>query len=586
MKEPIELPPRMTVKELADILDKSPVETIKTLMKMGEMLNVNSEVKFNTAARVATLFGLPVKKPASKAESSAGVKTGIDKTLTEKNAQPRPPVVAILGHVDHGKTTLLDFIRGSTVAEIEKGGITQSIGAYQISRNNKKITFIDTPGHEAFTSMRARGTQVTDIVILVVAIDDGVQPQTVEAIDHAKAANVPILVALNKIDLEPSRADEVKGQLYEAGVQVEELGGNAVCVPVSAKTGEGVGDLLDSILLIAEVEEVKANPDRPGLGTVIEASMSSARGPLASVIVTAGRVRANDFMVAGLKWGRVRMMRDSSGKQIKEALPSMPVEILGLDGVALPGDQFEIMKDDKTARQLVEARRKISQKQSNHSTYSLTMSEAVRLVKSAGAKNFNIIIKTGSQGSVDAVRKAVEQLSDDSALIKIIHAGNGAVNESDVMLADASGAIIVGFETGVEAGARRKARASGITIRMYSVIYDLLTEVGKFIDGQEEDKAKDTQIGKALVQSVFPRGRNGRIAGVRVLEGEIRRGTIIKVLRDNENIFEGRVSSMRHLQNNVRSLGTNFEGGIMLVGFNGFEEGDILEAWRLVAPGE
>ena len=565
---------------MSSILHRSNVDTIKSLMRTGVMATVNEVVDFETAARVAASFKVPVLKPKDREESTAGNQVGVDEELTAENAQTRPPIITVLGHVDHGKTTLLDAIRGTTVVDSEAGGITQSVGAYQVRKEDNLLTFIDTPGHEAFTSMRASGAQVTDIAVLVVAADDGVMPQTREAIDHARAADVPIVVAINKIDLDAADLDRTRAALADNNIIVEEYGGDIVSVQVSALKGDGVDDLLDALVLVAEISELQANPERAGLGVVIESHMDRSRGPMSTIVVRSGTVRKGDNVVAGVQRGRVRDMVDGFGETIDEAGPSTPIEVLGLDGLPAIGDQFEVVPDEKTARQLVETRRRIAARR-GEVRQSTTLAEVMRSVHRGEFKKLGVVIKASTQGSVDAVRRAVEQLSTPEVQVNVVLAAAGAITESDVMLAAASDAIVVGFESELDTGAAQLAAARGVSIRSYRIIYDLIDDVQAAVSGLVEPEEREVVTGHALIQEVFPLGRRNNIAGVRIIDGTVRRNSRIRVKRSGNELFSGRVASMRHLRDNVRELGTNFEGGIVLDGFDDFEVQDILEAYEI-----
>jgi translation initiation factor IF-2 len=579
-KSPVELPAQTTVGELAEILEVSNVDTIKSLMRIGVMATVNETIEFDVAAKVAASFGIGVLKPKDREESSASVQVGVDEDLTDDNAQTRPPVITVLGHVDHGKTTLLDAIRGARVVESEAGGITQSIGAYQVDKDGQLLTFIDTPGHAAFTQMRASGAQVTDIAVLVVAADDGVMPQTQEAIDHARAAGVPIIVAINKIDAPGADIDRANAQLAEHEIIVEEYGGDTVAVPVSALKGEGIDDLLESLLLVAEIQELKANPDRSGIGVVIESHMDRARGAVASVLVKAGTVNVGDNVVAGTFRGRIKSMVDGFGKSVKEAGPSVPIEVLGLNGTPAAGDQFDVVANDRAARDLVETRQRLAS-QRRDTRAATTMAEVMRRVQQSGAKELNVVVKTGNHGSIDAVQRAVEQVSSDEVQVKVISAASGAVNESDILLATASDAIVVGFETTVEAGARRQAEIEGITIRTYDIIYNLVDEVKDAARSLLEPERKEVVTGHANVLEVFKSGRREQIAGLRVTDGVLKRAGRMRVVRGGNEIFDGAITSMRHLKDSVRELTNNFEGGVMIDGFHEYEVGDVLEGYEI-----
>ena len=579
-KSPVELPSNVSVGELANILEISNVDVIKSLMRLGVMATVNETVEFDVAAKVAASFEIGVLKPKEKEESLAAKKTGIDSDLSDENALPRPPIVTILGHVDHDKTTLLDYIRGTKVVDSEAGGITQGIGAYQVEKSNSKITFIDTPGHAAFTQMRANGAQVTDIAIIVVAADDGVMPQTIEAIDHARAANVPLIIAMNKIDLEGSDVDKVYGQLAEHEVIVESYGGDTIAVPISALKGDGVDDLLENILLLSEIQELKANPNRLGIGVVIESKMDRQKGPVATILVRSGSVKNGDIIVAGNLRGKIKSMIDGFGRNIDLALPSTPIEILGLNGLPNSGDQFDVMKSEKDAKELLQTRERLSsQKKMNKSA--TTMDEVMRRVKQSGEHELSVIIKTGNSGSIDAVSRAVQQIFIEDVEIKIIHCSSGAITESDILLATASNAIILGFETNVESGARKKGAVENVTIRTYDIIYNLIDDVANSAKNLLEPEKISVVLGHANILEVFSRGKREKIAGVRVIDGLMKRSGRMRILRSGEEIFDGAITSMKHLKENVNELANNFEGGIMIDGFHDYEIGDVLEAYEI-----
>lgn len=573
---PVEIPASLSVGALSEILKVSTVETIKALMRIGVMATVNQTVDFQTAAQVATILGVQVRKPKAREESSAGARVS---EKADKNATARPPIVTILGHVDHGKTTLLDTIRGTTVASGEAGGITQKIGAYQVESEGRKITFIDTPGHQAFTQMRARGAQATDIAVLVVAADDGVQPQTKEALDHARAAKVPIIVAINKVDTDGADVNRVKQQLAEVDLIVESYGGNVVSVEVSALKGDGIQDLLEAILLVADVEEIKANADKPGSGVVIESNLDKSRGPVATVIVRSGTVRTGDNIVIGTVRGRIRDMIDGFGQSVTEAGPATPIQIMGLDAVPEPGDVLDVVEDERTARQLVETRAKLAA-QRGEVRKAPTLAEVMRRVRTGDVKELNLIVKTGSQGSIDAVRRVVEPLSTDEVQVKIVHAATGLVNEMDINLAQSSAGIVVAFETDVQPGALNQADAHGVEIRRYNVIYRLVEDLMVAISGMLTPESREVVLGRALVQAVFTVGRRGQAAGFRVNEGKITRGANVRVVRSGKVVVDAPISSLRHLKNDVRDVTLGFEGGLTLTGFTTFVEGDILEAWE------
>ena len=573
--EPIEIPAVLTVGELAVKIGTGPVETIKLLMRRGLMMTVNDPVDFANAAAVAGSIGVKVLRPQDEEESAAGEAVGVEETVEEDlDAVLRPPVITVLGHVDHGKTTLLDSIRGSAVVDTEAGGITQSIGAYQVDKDGQKLTFIDTPGHEAFTMMRARGAQVTDIVILVVAADDGIMPQTDEAIDHAQAAGVPMVVAINKSDLPGADPERVKRELSERNILVESWGGDVVSVEVSALKGDGIDDLLENLALLAEVQELKANPDTPAVGVGLEAHIDQSKGPLATILVRSGTIKLGDQVVVGKSRGRVKGLVDGYGNSVKTAGPSAVVEVMGLSSVPEPGIRLDVVANEKTARQIVEKRERADRGGDSRSL--ATLSEVMRRLNAGDAEELSVIIKTGTQGSVDALRRSAEQISDDEVQINLIHTATGHVNESDVMLAAASGAIIMAFETGTQAGAEKQAGIHGVDIRQYNIIYNLVDDLRSAGRGLLAPIENEVVLGHAVVQAIFPAGRRYRVAGVRVLDGEIPRQSSIRIKRDGEAVYTGQIASHRHSKDDVRELAAGLEGGVGVEGFIDFQEGDIL----------
>jgi translation initiation factor IF-2 len=579
-RSPVALPAQTTVGELAEILEMTNVDTIKALMRLGVMATVNETVEFEIAAKVAASFEIGVLKPKDREESAAATKVGVDDDMTEDNSVSRPPVITVLGHVDHGKTTLLDAIRGAKVVDTEAGGITQSIGAYQVEKNGQILTFIDTPGHAAFTQMRASGAQVTDIAVLVIAADDGVMPQSLEAIDHARAAGVPIIVAINKMDAPGADIDRANAQLAEHEIIVESYGGDTVAVPVSALKGEGIDDLLESLLLVAEIQELKANPERSGIGVVIESHMDRSRGAVASVLVKSGTVKTGDNIVAGMFRGRIKSMIDGFGKIVTEAGPSTPIEVLGLNGTPAAGDQFDVVANDRAGRDLVNKRERLASKRKD-TRAATTMAEVMRRVQQSGSKELLVVIKTGNHGSIDAVQRAVEQVSNDEVQVRVLSAASGAINEADILLASASDAMVMGFETTVEAGARRQAESEGIAIRTYDIIYNLIDEVEDAARGLLEPERKMVVTGHASVLEVFQHGKREQIAGIRVTDGNLKRSGRMRVIRGGDEIFDGAITSMRHLKDSVRELTNNFEGGVMIDGFHEYQEADVLEAYEV-----
>ena len=573
----ITIPKSITVRELSTLLEVSAIEVIKVLMKRGIMAAINQSVEYEPASAVATELGFQVQ-PEAAAEVSVEKR---EEEEGEENLQPRPPVVTVMGHVDHGKTSLLDAIRETKVTEKEVGAITQHIGAYQVEVNGQKITFIDTPGHEAFTAMRARGATVTDIAVLVVAADDGVMPQTLEAIAHAKAAKVPIVVAINKIDLPSANPDRVKQQLAEREVLIEEYGGDVIAIPVSAKTRVGLQELLEHILLVAEVSEFKANPNRPAEGTIIESEMDPNRGPIATVIVQKGTLRAGEVIAAGETCGRVKAMFDDRGKRVTEAAPSMPVAMMGLELVPRAGDIFRVEPDERTAREIVEARQR---QREGEGEGSLTLEAVSGEIAAGRAKELNVVIKADTQGSLEAIRASLGRLDEPEVRLNIVRASVGNVSESDVMLALASKAIVVAFTVKVEPGGKRLAESEGVDVRHYNIIYQLIEDVEKAVKGLIEPKTVEVIDGHAEVRAVF-RVRGGRVAGCSITDGLVRRNSLVRVQRGREVIHTSRVSSLKRFADDVREVATGFECGIAVEKFEDFKEGDVIEAFHTEQKG-
>ena len=570
----VEIPAGVTVADLSSLMDVDPVETIKQLMRSGFMLSMNDEVEFETAAMVAQSFGLRVRAPR-KEDRGPGSLTVSHEGEDESNLVPRSPVVTILGHVDHGKTTLLDRIRRSNVTASEAGGITQHIGAYQIDRDGERITFLDTPGHEAFTAMRARGAQVTDIAVIVVAADDGIMPQTVEAIDHARAADVPLVVAINKIDSPRSDQERVKRQLAENDLLIEEWGGEVVAVPVSALSGDGVDELLDNLSVVAEVAELKANPSRTARGVVVEAQIDRSRGPIATLLVQTGTLRVGDLLVAGEVFGRVRAMRDDRGNAVHEAGPAVPVEVMGLSGLPQAGDIAEVAESDRAARIAAEKQHKSREEKKRSG---ITLAEVHSMMESGEAQALDLIVKTDVQGSIDAVRNALQALSTEMTRVNIIHAQAGTISESDIMLAAASNAIIVGFNVKPETGAQTLATHEDVEIRSYDIIYNLVDDISKALSGLLAPETRDVVEGVATVRATFGVGGRRLAAGFYVNQGRISRSGTIHVFRGGNKLFEGTVASLRHFRDDVREVATGLEGGLVLDGFSDFQEGDTVES--------
>ena len=577
----VEIPELITVRELADLLDL-PVNTIMAdLLKRGVLATVNQNIDPDVAISIAEEHGFLAEKKSEDEVVETTMKEDIENLSEEEtgNLVERPPVVTVMGHVDHGKTTLLDTIRHTDVAAREKGGITQHIGAYKIKlENGKEITFLDTPGHEAFTTLRARGSKVADIAVLVVAADDGVRPQTVEAINHAKSANLPIIVAINKIDKPGADPERVKRELAQYELIPEEWGGDTIMVPVSAKTGQNIEELLENILLVSDILELKANPDKPAVGTVIESKLDPKRGPVATVLVQNGTLKQGDYFVAGLTWGKVRAMLDERGKQVKEAPPGTPVEVLGFQDVPQAGDKFIVMKSEREARQLAEQRREKYEEE-------LRAKKArLRLENLEGAKEVNIVLKADVQGSLEAITKTLEELSEkfEDVSINVVHAGLGAITESDVMLAAASNAIVIGFNVRPDAAARRAAEEEGVEIKTYSIIYDIVEDLEKALKGMLEPEVKEELLGTAEVKAIFRVKGVGTVAGCLVTEGVIRRNAKARLVRDGVVIYDGEISSLKRYKEDVKEVPKGYECGLTLKDFNDIKPGDIVEAYELV----
>ncbi len=574
----VSIPRALTVKELADLLDVTAIEVIKRLMTNGVMANQNQTIDYDTAAIVAVELEFD---PVEAAEPDAAVEAQaieeediVDDPATLK---PRPPVVTILGHVDHGKTSLLDAIRKTKVAAGEAGGITQHIGAYQVEMDGKLITFIDTPGHAAFTAMRARGAQVTDIAILVIAADDGVMPQTIEAINHALAAKVPIIVAINKIDVPAANVDRVKQQLTEHNIVVEDFGGDVVAVPVSAVKGDGLADLLEAINLVAEVSELKANPDRPASAVVIEAELDAGRGPIATVLVQAGTLRQGDALVVGETSGKVKAMFNDLGERIKEAPPAFPAVIMGLEAVPEAGERIRVVKDERLARQLVEERRRDREADEQTEHAHVNLDTLFNEITTGKLKELIVILKADVRGSAEAIKASLERLSNDEVKVKVIHSATGPVSDSDVMLAEASNGIIVAFNTRIDSSAKKQSEVSGVEIRSYNIIYQVLEDVDKALQGMLEPIYETAVDGHAEVRQLFKSSRLGGIAGCFVLDGTLRRGSNVRVIRNKQEIARTRCEGLKRFTDDVREVQTGYECGIVLSNFDKFDEGDIIE---------
>lgn len=572
----IKVPEEITVGELASLLRMTATEVIKKLMSLGVMASVNEVIDYDTAEIVATELGAKVEKQ---------VVVSIEEQIIEEddendeNAVKRPPVVCVMGHVDHGKTSILDAIRHTDVTSTEAGGITQHIGAYQVEANGEKITFLDTPGHAAFTAMRARGAMATDIAVLVVAADDGIMPQTIEAINHAKAAGVEIIVAINKMDKEGANPDRVLQQLTEHELVPEEWGGNVICVPVSAKTKMGIDKLLETILLVAEMQELKANPDRTAKGTVIEAKLDKGRGPIATLLVQNGTLHAGDVIVAGMAVGKVRAMTDYRGRKVNAAGPSVPVEIMGLDSAPMSGDGFNAVSDERLARQLVEQRKEAAKEEEFNAFHKVTLDTLFDTLQAGELKAFNVVIKADVQGSVEAVKQSLLKIENDEVRVHVIHGAVGSVSESDVMLAAASNAIIVAFNTGVDPVAKENADRDGVEIRSYNIIYDAIEEIEAAMRGMRAPKYRDVDTGTAEVREVYKISSAGTIAGSLVTSGNIRREGKVRLVRDGKQLADVPLKGLKRFKDDVKDVSSGYECGISLEGWDDIQPGDVLECY-------
>ena len=572
----IKVPEEITVGELASLLRMTATEVIKKLMSLGVMASVNEVIDYDTAEIVATELGAKVEKQ---------VVVSIEEQIIEEddendeNAVKRPPGVCVMGHVDHGKTSILDAIRHTDVTSTEAGGITQHIGAYQVEANGEKITFLDTPGHAAFTAMRARGAMATDIAVLVVAADDGIMPQTIEAINHAKAAGVEIIVAINKMDKEGANPDRVLQQLTEHELVPEEWGGNVICVPVSAKTKMGIDKLLETILLVAEMQELKANPDRSAKGTVIEAKLDKGRGPIATLLVQNGTLHAGDVIVAGMAVGKVRAMTDYRGRKVNSAGPSVPVEIMGLDSAPMSGDGFNAVSDERLARQLVEQRKEAAKEEEFNAFHKVTLDTLFDTLQAGELKAFNVVIKADVQGSVEAVKQSLLKIENDEVRVHVIHGAVGSVSESDVMLAAASNAIIVAFNTGVDPVAKENADRDGVEIRSYNIIYDAIEEIEAAMRGMRAPKYRDVDTGTAEVREVYKISSAGTIAGSLVTSGNIRREGKVRLVRDGKQLADVPLKGLKRFKDDVKDVSSGYECGISLEGWDDIQPGDVLECY-------
>jgi translation initiation factor IF-2 len=571
----VQLPSHMTVKEFAQLLELAAGEIIKKLMGLGVMATINQEIDLDTMTLIAEDFGITVTAALTEEQKLQVEEVEDDPSELIK----RSPVVTIMGHVDHGKTSLLDAIRETNVIAQEAGGITQHIGAYQVELNDRKITFLDTPGHAAFTAMRARGAQVTDIAILVVAADDGVMPQTVEALNHAKDANVSIIVAINKIDKPGANPDRVKQDLTEYGLVAEEWGGDTIFVPVSAKQRIGIENMLEMILLVADIKDLKANPNRAAKGTIIEAQLDKGRGPVATILVQNGTLEMGDSIIAGAAFGKVRALINDKGKRVKKAGPATPVEVIGFDDLPEAGDTLNVISDERLARQLADKRMQLKRENELNQNQKVTLNDLFTKIKEGAIKELKIIIKADVQGSVEAIRQSLERLSNDEVKVKVIHGGVGAIGEHDVMLASAANAIIIGFNVRPDPMAKRLSEKENVDIQLYRVIYNIIEDVQKAMEGMLEPEYKEVVNGRAEIRAVYKVPKVGNVAGCYVAEGKINRNNDIRILRDNIVIHEGKIDSLKRFKDDVREVAEGYECGIGVANFNDVKEGDIIEAF-------
>ena len=577
----VEIGETITVKELSEKLGKPTADVIKTLIFTGVMAGINQEIDFATAEKVCEKYECLVAKKEEKEELEEIEEDLIEDS--EENLVKRPPIVTVMGHVDHGKTSLLDAIRKSNVTSSEAGGITQHIGAYTVNLNGEKLTFLDTPGHEAFTAMRARGAQVTDVVILVVAADDGIMPQTKEAIDHCKAANVPIIVAINKIDRPGANIERVKQELTEHELVAEDWGGDTICVPVSAKMGENIEQLLEMVLLTAEMAELKADPNRKAKGTVIEAKLDKGRGAVATLLIQNGSLHSGDAILVGSTYGRIRAMFDDKGKSIKNAGPSIPVEILGLSEVPSAGDRFIVVKDEKTARNMAETRKQKLKDESFHSANRVSLEDLYSQIQEGTVKELGIIVKADVQGSVQAIKQSLEKLSTEDVKVRVIHGGVGAITETDVTLAAASNALLIGFNVRPDSNATALADKEKVDVKTYRIIYDAIEDVKSAMIGMLEPEYKEVVNGKAEVRQVYKISNVGTIAGSYVLDGKILRNSEVRVIRDGIVIFESTLASLKRFKDDAKEVNAGYECGLSVEKFNDLKEGDIIESFSMQA---
>ena len=576
----VEIGDTITVKELCEKLGKPTADVIKNLIFLGVMAGVNQEIDFATAEKLCEKYEVIAERKEEETELEAFEE---DTDVVEENLEKRPPIVTIMGHVDHGKTSLLDAIRKAKVTDTEAGGITQHIGAYTVTLNGEKITFLDTPGHEAFTAMRARGAQVTDIVILVVAADDGIMPQTKEAISHCKAANVPMIVAINKIDRPGANVDRVKQELTEHGLVAEDWGGDTICVPVSAKTGENLDSLLEMILLTAEMQELTADPNRKSKGTVIEAKLDKGRGAVASLLIQNGTLHVGDSILVGSTYGRIRAMFDDMGKKIKSAGPSIPVEVLGLSEVPAAGDRFVVVKDEKTARNMAEIRKDKIKTESHQTSHRVSLEDLYSQIQEGKVKELSIIVKADVQGSVEAIRQSLEKLSTDDVKVRVIHGAVGAITETDITLAAASNALMIGFNVRPDSNAVSMAEKDGVDIKTYRIIYDAIEDVKSAMIGMLDPEYKEVINGKAEVRMTYKISNVGTIAGCYVTDGKIVRNSEVRVIRDGIVIFESVLASLKRFKDDAKEVNKGYECGLSVERFNDLKEGDIIESFTMEA---
>ena len=580
-KQPLKvsIPDEISVSELAVRLKKTGAEVVRELMKLGVMASLSQNIDFETASLVAMEFGAKIEHEVIVTIEERLIDASEDK---EEDLKPRDPVIVVMGHVDHGKTSLLDAIRKTNVVAGEAGGITQAIGAYRVKSGDRDITFLDTPGHEAFTSMRLRGAMATDIAILVIAADDGIMPQTIEAISHAKSADIPIIVAINKIDVPGADPDRIKTQLTEHGLVPEEWGGDVICCPVSAKTGEGLPELLEMVILTADMRELKANPNRAASGSVIEARLDKGRGPITTLLVQNGTLHQGDIIIAGTAVGRVRAMVDDKGRKLNEAGPSIPVEIMGMSEVPNAGDQFNAVADERMARELADQRKQeIKDSASKNLSSKVSLEDLFAQIQEGQVKHLNIIVKADVQGSAEAVRTSLEKLSNDEVKVQVIHSAVGAINESDILLASTSNAIVVGFNVRPDSAARDNAERNGVDIRLYRVIYECIEEIETAMKGLLAPKYKEVVLGHAEVRQTFRVSGVGTIAGCRVLDGKITRNSSARLLRENIVIYEGSLASLKRFKDDVREVDAGYECGLSLDKYNDLKEGDVVEAFTM-----